>query len=157
MKANGTCDDNGALVGAFMLWCCAIEYFGGLYTGNPNNNSAIKRFKGFITKYMSKYDYQKVYDLRWSLLHYYSPHHFVLYHQGDLNNNKYKHLSSSKRGIMLHLGWSVKDLEDGVNKYRRELKKSDELKMKAWEYYKKQYPIMPLKIKEIYQNNKGLD
>jgi len=32
MKEDGICEENGALIGAFMLWCCAIDYFGGLFT-----------------------------------------------------------------------------------------------------------------------------
>lgn len=149
IKSDGNCDDGGALVGAFMLWCCAIEYFGGLYTGNPNDGGTKARMQDFITKYMPRYDYLKIYDLRWSLLHYYSPHHFALCHENNLEANKNRHLSRSDKGIILHLGWSVKDLEDGVSQYKQDLESNDLLKMKAWKYYKKQYPIMPIKIEEI--------
>lgn len=149
MNPDGTCDDNGALVGAFILWCCAIEYFGGLYTGNPDNGGTKTRFKEFITKYMSRYDHSKLYDLRWSLLHYYSPHHFMLIHQNNLEANKDKHLSNTNRGIILHLGWAVKDLEDAVMQYKGELEKDNNLKLKAWQYYKKQYPIMPIKFETV--------
>lgn len=149
MNKDGTCDDNGALVGAFILWCCAIEYFGGLYTGltEPSNTKA--RFKEFIQKYMSKYDWQKVEDLRWSLSHYYSPHHFVLYHEGDLNKNKSIHLTQNKRGTMLHLGWAVKELEEAVGRYHDDLKNDDVLKVKVWRFYKEQLPIMPIEVKKL--------
>jgi len=149
MNEDGTCEDGGALVGAFILWCCAIEYFGGLYTGltEPSNTKA--RFKVFIEKYMDRYDATKVEDLRWSLSHYYSPHHFVLYHKGNLENNTSLHLTSNQGGIMLHLGWAIKDLEDAVGRYYGDLKKDDELKVKVWRFYKKQLPIMPVKVEKL--------
>jgi len=153
MTRDGTCNKDGALVGAFILWCCALDYFGGLLTNNSNNGGTKKRYKEFISTYMSKYDYEKIYDLRWSLLHYYSPHHFVLYHENNLNNNKNKHLSISNRGIMLHLGWAVKDVENAVVHYKVDLKKDDKLKIKVWRYYQKQLPIMPVKVEEIYSSN----
>jgi len=149
MNSDGSCNDNGALVGAFILWCCAIEYFGGLYTGNANNGGTRARYKGFINKYMSRYNYQRIYDLRWSLLHYYSPHHFVLVHENNLELNKNKHLVETNRGIYLHLGWSVEDLEDAVSQYKKDLERNSLLKIKAWRYYKKQLPIMPIKIEEV--------
>jgi len=149
INPDGTCDNNGALVGAFILWCCAIEYFGGLYTGNADNGGTLKRYREFINKYMPHYDYQKIYDLRWSLLHYYSPHHFALVHENNLEFNKDKHLMKTNRGIYLHLGWSIKDLELAINNYKKDLESSSELKIKAWRYYKKQLPIMPVEIGEL--------
>lgn len=118
MNPDGTCDNNGALVGAFMLWCCAIEYFGGLFIGYPDDGGTRKRIDGFINKYMPRYDSDKVYELRWSLLHYYSPHNYLLYHENSLESNKDKHLSKEGERIWLHLGWSIKDLEDAVNQYK---------------------------------------
>lgn len=32
MRQDGTCDDSGALVGSFILWCYALDYFGYLPT-----------------------------------------------------------------------------------------------------------------------------
>lgn len=149
MNPDGTCDNNGALIGAFILWCCAIEYFGGLFTGNPNNGGAKERIKGFIETYMKRYDSDMVYELRWSLLHYYSPHNFILYHENSLKNNKDKHLSKIQDRTWLHLGWSIKDLEDAVNQYKKDLESNNSLKIKAWKYYKIRYPIMPLKAEEF--------
>ena len=77
MNPDGTCGDKGALVGAFILWTCAIDYFGGLYTGFTSQGATKARFREFIGKYMSRYNAEKIEDLRWSLQHYYSPHHFV--------------------------------------------------------------------------------
>ena len=68
MKPDGTCEDNGALVGAFILWTCAIEYFGGLYTGFTSAGQTKARFNGFIEKYMSRYDAEKIEDFVSKLL-----------------------------------------------------------------------------------------
>ncbi len=149
MNQDGTCDDNGALVGAFILWTCAIDYFGGLYTGQTSPGATKARFKGFIEKYLSRYDAEKIEDLRWSLQHYYSPHHFVLYHENNLETNKNLHLTVTTKGIMLHLGWAVKDLENAVTKYHEDLKTDDVLKVKLWRYYKEQLPIMPVKVETL--------
>lgn len=149
MNPDGTCDDNGALVGAFILWTCAIDYFGGLYSGYTSQGATKARFREFIKKYMSRYDFEKIEDLRWSLQHYYSPHHFVLYHENSLEANKDLHLTQTTKGIMLHLGWAVKDLEDAVQRYYEDLKNDDTSKLKLWKYYKEQLPIMPLKVEDI--------
>lgn len=149
MRENGTCNESGALVGAFILWCCTIDYFGGLYTNNSSRGGTKSRFKAFIGKYMKRYDFEQVNDLRWSLLHYYSPHHFVLYHENNLEQNKNIHLTTSNKGIMLHLGWAVKDLADGVNEYWSDLKKDNALKINVWRYYKVQFPIMPIKVEDV--------
>jgi len=153
MSQDGTCDNGGALVGAFILLCCALDYFGGLYTGLTKASETKNRYNSFIRKYMSRYDWEKLYDLRWSLLHYYSPHHFVLYHENSLETNKNLHLSNSEKGILLHLGWFIKDFEDAVNKYWEELKMDPELKIKAWRYYKQQLPIMPLKVEQVFSQS----
>ncbi len=149
MNPDGTCDDKGALVGAFILWTCAIEYFGGLYTGYTTPGASNARIKEFVKKYMPKYDPDKIADLRWSLQHYYSPHHFVLYHENNLAANKDLHLTSTSRGILLHLGWVIKDLKEGVQSYYKDLKDKDSLKIKLWRYYKKQLPLMPVKVEKI--------
>ena len=153
MNENGTCENGGALVGAFILACCAIDYFGGLYTGYTTTGATKARFKFFIEKYMSRYDPVKIEDLRWSLVHYYSPHHFILYHENTLEENKDLHLRPTKNGINLHLGWFVKDLESAVNAYWEDLKKEDKLKIKAWKYWKEQLPIMPTKVENIIENS----
>lgn len=149
MKEDGTCDSNGALVGAFILWVCTIDYFGGLYTGLTTQGATKARFKAFIEKYMSRYDWSKVEELRWSLTHYYSPHFFVLYHENDLEQNKTLHLENTNRGIRLHLGWAIKDLEEAVNNYYEDLKKDDNLKVTVWRYYKKHLPLMPIQAETL--------
>lgn len=149
MRKDGSCNDKGALVGAFVLWCCAIDYFGGLYTGFTSARTTKSRIINFIDKYMDKYDAEKVYDLRWSLIHFYSPHHYVLYHENSIKDNETLHLAEEKGRIMMHLGHAVKDFEEAVIKYHDELKKDNKLKVKAWRYYKEHLPIMPIKVEEI--------
>jgi len=149
MNQDGTCDDKGALVGAFILWTCAIDYFGGLYTGQTSSGATKARFKGFIEKYLSRYNAESIEELRWSLQHYYSPHNFVLYHENNLEQNKYLHLKQTSKGILLHLGWAIKDLEDGVNQFCNDLRLSDNLKIKLWRYYKEQLPIAPVQVETL--------
>lgn len=149
MNQDGTCENKGALVGAFILWTCAIDYLGGLYTGYTSQGATKARYKAFMEKYMSKYNAEKIEELRWSLVHYYSPHHFVLYHEKNLEDNKDKHLTQTNRGILLHLGWAIRDLDDAVKKYQEDLEGSDTLKIKLWRYYKEQLPIMPTKIESL--------
>lgn len=153
IKDDGICEDGGALVGAFILWCCAIDYYGGLYTGLTAPRATLSRFKGFVHKYMSRYDAIKLADLRWALLHYYSVRHFALYHQNDLEQNKELHLSPSTAGILLHLGTSVIDLENAVKQYCKDLKADDNLKVKMWRYNKEIYPLMPIKVELIIKPN----
>lgn len=159
LSADGSCAEGGALVGAFILWCCAIEYFGGLYTGNPNDKRTFYRYKEFVTKYMPSYDHNKLYDLRWSLLHYYSPHHFALVHENNIEVGRKYHLAETSRGIILHLGCSVFDFEKAVDKYKVDLQKNPELKIKAFKYWKKQLPIMPLEVSRVdkYKLNTIID
>lgn len=143
---NGICDNNGALVGAFILWCCAIDYFGGLFTGYSSRGGTKSRIDGFVKNYMKRYDSTKIYDLRWSLLHYYTLKHFLLQHEGSLESRKQDHLKEINGIVVFHLGWAIKDLEDAVIEYRKDLDRNNSLKLKLWKYYKKQHPIMPVVI-----------
>lgn len=149
MREDGTCDNDGALVGAFTLWVCAIDYFGGLLTGLATQGGTKSRFKSFIEKYLPQYDWEKIEELRWSLTHYYSPHFFMLYHEDNFEQNEKLHLSNTNRGIRLHLGCAIRDLESAVKKYYSDLKASDNLNVIVLRYYKEHLPIMPIKADEI--------
>jgi len=149
LNQDGSCDENGSLVGAYILWCCAIEYLGGLYTGLTGAGNTRARFKEFIQKYMPSYDAQKVEDLRWSLSHYYSPHHFVLYHEGNLQKNRDIHLSETPRGILLHLGCAIEDLENAADAFRSDVEQDQTLQVKIWRFYKEQLPVMPLEVEKL--------
>lgn len=157
IKADGTCDDNGALVGAFILWCCAIEYFGGLLTAESGLGGTKARITRFTEKYLckyGKYDGSKLEELRWSLIHYYSPHHFVLAHEGNLG--KY-HLKKSSAGCVLHLGTAIKHLESAVSDYTNDLWQKPNLRMNAWRYWKEQMIIRPLDPEKIHYSLEECD
>lgn len=136
----------GALVGTFILWCCAIDYFGGLYSNLSKTNC---RMESFITDYLNKYgkyNAEKIYDLRWSLVHYYSPLYFALEH---LPERKKYHLKQTNKGCLLHLISCVEDLENAVDDYIRNLKITPELKIKAFRYYKKNPVLQPIEPVDI--------
>lgn len=143
MKEDGTFEEGGALVGAFILWCCAIEYFGGLYTNFTNTGDTQARFRVFIQKYLRQYDWEKVEELRWSLSHYYSPHNYILYHENDRSLHLRAH---NDECILIHLGCAIEDLEKAIKDYKSDLEASDILKVKLWRFYTKQPPIMPIKV-----------
>ncbi len=143
---DGTCSDNGALVGAFILWCCAIDYYGGLLTSNSDAGGGTKhRMAAFIGKYMPIYDADLIIDLRWSLLHYYSPNHFLLMHENEIEQARKFHLLQTERGIILHLGCSIRDLETAINQYEADLKSDNKLKLNLYHYYQSKPIIMPVK------------
>ncbi len=157
LKEDGTCEDNGALVGAFILWCCAIEYFGGLLTADSGRSGTKARIIRFTEKYLAKYgkyDGIKLEELRWSLIHYYSPHHFVLAHEGNLG--KY-HLKKSNAGCVLHLATSIKHLEHAVDDYTKDLWSNPQLRINAWRYWKKQEIIKPLDPAKIRYTDEECD
>ncbi len=158
IRTDGTCEDNGALVGAFILWCCAIDYFGGLLTANHNKGGTKRpRYEMFVNKYLSrygKYDYEKLEELRWSLLHFYSPHHFALEHDPKLTMY---HLKKSNVGCILHLGKSIEDLERAVEDYTNDMNKSPQLQINAWKYWNKHPIIRPLNFEKIKYTDEDCD
>lgn len=48
LKKDGTYEPGGALVGAFILWVCALDYLGGLLTNSHNDSR--HRIKSFLEK-----------------------------------------------------------------------------------------------------------
>jgi hypothetical protein len=146
MQEDGTCEQNGSLVGSFILWSCAIDYFGGLYTGRATLGETERRFRDFVTKYMKDYDYKKLLDLRWALLHFYSSRHYSFHQSNDLLVCQTVHLTESSDGILLDLYCSIRDLEIAVKNYIYDLTKSNELKVRLYRYYEKSNPLMPLTI-----------
>lgn len=165
LKDDGSCDDNGALVGAFILWCCAVDYFGGLLSGTFKEKDSGKerlhdtkeRIRQFVVRYLQKYgkyDPIKIYELRWSLLHFYSPMHYMLKY--DANKRKY-HLKKTNMGCVLHLSSSIEDLERAVADYLTQLWKNPEMRIKAFRYYKKNLMIKPVDFTKVVFTEKDCD
>lgn len=159
MRQDGTCEDNGSLVGAFILWCCAIDYFGGMLTGDTyvTERGTRSRITAFVEKYLkryAKYDSKKIIDLRWSLIHYYSPLHFFLEH--DSNKRKY-HLKKTNKGYLLHLGSAIEDLEKAVADYSTDLWNKPNLRINAFKYYKKNPMIKPIDFNKVVFTDENCD
>lgn len=150
MGSDGLIKENGSLVGAFILWCCAIEYFGGLLTGNSDKDKAQYRITDFVNRYLrrfGKYNAKKVYDLRWSLVHFYTPTGYeVLIHEPD---NKNCHLKKSNAGNVIHLASSIFDLEKAVGAYKKDFWNKPDYRIRAFDYYKVVPAIKPLHPKHL--------
>lgn len=162
LKKDGTYKRGaGSLIGAFILWCCAVDYYGGLFIGvkkyknwegkvGMENYSTRQHIKVFVEKYLKKYgnyDATKVYDLRNSLTHNYTLAGYQVV-EHDLNK-KENNLKLSNKGYVLHLGSCIEDLEKAVRDYLNDLKEKDELKIRAFQYYKLNPILKPMKPDEF--------
>lgn len=81
LDVNGEFSEKGAYVGATILWICAIDFFDGLLTGCYKQRETRRRITTFVSCYLKKYgahDPNKLYDLRWSLVHFYTVRHYTL-------------------------------------------------------------------------------
>lgn len=148
ISKNGRTGRNGSLVGAYMLWCAAIDYYGGLLKGPKSNTKT--RVKGFVNKYLRKYgNYKasKVYNLRWSLLHYYTPRGYNVLAQQS--KEKSLHLKETNRGCSIHLGCAITDLERAVDDFEKHLRTRRKMRNIAFEYYKTHKIIKPVAFEEI--------
>ena len=148
ISKNGKTGRNGSLIGAYMLWCCAVEYFGGLLIG-PNSTTK-ERIKNFVERYLNKqggYNHKKIYDLRWSLLHYYTPRGYSVLAQESKEAKL--HLKKTNFGDSIHLGFAITDLENAVEEFEKELRISPSMRETAFDYYKKHKVIKPLEFEKI--------
>jgi hypothetical protein len=146
LKQDGTYEPNGAMVGAFILWVCAIDYLGGLLT-NSHNDSRL-RIKSFVDKYVNKYragsieyDSKEILDLRDGLVHSYCPN-FLLVSSID----KKLHLARLGEMTFLVLEQAIEDLEVAFLRFKKDLLTNDKMKITAFDYYKKYPPLGPVKI-----------
>ncbi len=146
LTEDGTCDTGGALVDAFILWIVAIDFFGGIFTNCVLQGETKRRFKEFVTKYMPQYDYEKLLDLRWSLLHFYTTRHYAFHQNNDIGMCRKVHLSSSSNGVVLDLSCAISDLENATEKYKADLHNSGELKVRLFRYFKVTNPLVPIKF-----------
>lgn len=143
LNENGEFNKNGAYIGASILWVCAIDFFGGLLTGCYGQKETPRRIKTFVEKYLTKYGHynpNKLYDLRWSLVHFYTVRHYTL---GEKLEMKQYHLKKiNNRDQFLHIGKMIEDLEAAVEDYSNDLWNKPELRIRAWRYFKKTLPLM---------------
>jgi hypothetical protein len=153
MREDGSCEDGGAMVGAFSLWVCSIEYLGGLLTGNTKAKGTGDRITKFVGAYLGGYNPAFITELRWSLLHFYSPHHFSLIHEDNILAARKYHLQKvlgTEDQFHLHLGCSVADLEGAAKKFIDDLWGSEEMRMTAFTFYQTHLPLMPMKAISLF-------
>src|SRR3990167_7670904 len=124
---------NGAYIGASILWICAIDFFGGLFTGCYGQKETNRRIKTFVQKYLNNYGHynpDKLCGLRWSLVHFYTVRHYTL---DESQETRLYHLKKIKnRDCLLHLGRMIEDLEMAVADYTRDLRSKPELRIRAY-------------------------
>lgn len=162
IKKDGTYKKGaGSLIGAYILWCCAVDYYGGLFLGvkkyrnwdkkiKRENYSTRQHIKSFVNKYLKKYDSydpDKIYRLRNSLTHNYTLDGYTIV-EHDPNKKTY-HLKLTNKGYLLHLGCAIEDLEKAVKDYLKDLKKDSYLKIHAFEYYTLNPILGPLNPEDI--------
>ena len=150
LKKNGVCQKNGAFIGTSILWICAIEFFGGLLTSCSGQRETNRRIESFVKEYLSKYgkyNPQKLNDLRWSLVHFYSVRHFTIDESKEGRKHHLKKIEN--RDCLLHLGRMIEDLEKAVSDYTKDLWKDPRLRIKAFRYFRKTKIIMPISFEKM--------
>ncbi|OGE63742.1 hypothetical protein A3A14_04215 [Candidatus Daviesbacteria bacterium RIFCSPLOWO2_01_FULL_43_38] len=163
LKKDGTYKRGaGSLIGAFILWCCAVDYFGGLLIGikkyrnwkgelKKEDYSSKQHVKAFVETYLKKYgeyDAEKVYRLRCSLVHNYTLSGYEVV-EHDLSKRSNHLTKDSKNRYWLHLGSAIEDLEKAVEDYMNDVKKHDNFKINAYEYYTVHPLLKPMDLKDF--------
>lgn len=142
--------NNTAYIGASILWICAIEFFGGLLTGCFDRKETKRRIYTFVNNYLKKYgnyDPVKLYDLRWSLVHFYSVRHYTLDHSEKTRKHHLKKIKN--RDHLLHIGQMIDDLEKAVEDFTKDLWNKPELRIRAYRYFRKIGPLMVIDDSKI--------
>lgn len=149
LNADGEFVGKGAYVGTTILWICSIDFFGGLLTGCYKERETKRRIRTFVDDYLKKYgsyDPDKLYDLRWALVHFYTVRHYTL---DESKENKKNHLKKIKsRDTLMHIGRMIEDLENAVKDYTKDLWEKPDLRIRAYRYFKETNPLM------VIDNNK---
>ncbi len=141
------------MVGAFILWVCALDYLGGLLTNEHKDYKL--RIKEFLEKYINKarkdgksYDPQDIIDLRNGLVHSYCPN-FLLVSSID----RKLHLERMGDRTFMVLEEIVEDTEKAFEMFKKDLLSSDKMMLTAFDYYKEYPPVGPIPIKiEVKQH-----
>jgi len=142
IKADGSFEDEGALYGAFILWVCAIDFWGGVMTNLAEKRDSNQRFKAFVNGYLKKqselYKYSEIYNFRNELTHYYTLMHFSVERDPNFNS---KHLQKLKNGSrLLVLGPAINDLEASVTNLITDIKNDGDKIVTAFEYFVNHLP-----------------
>ena len=142
LRADGSFEDGGAPFGAFILWVCAIDFWGGVMTNLAGKKDASQRFKAFVNGYLKDqnklYKHNEIYDFRNELIHYYTLMHFSVEHDPNFNSKHLQKLNNGSR--LLVLGPAISDLETSVTKLITDIKNDDEKTITAFEYFADHLP-----------------
>jgi hypothetical protein len=146
LKDDGTYETNGAMVGAFILWVCSIDYLGGLLTNSHLDSR--KRITSFLEGYINKargdtrkYNSKDILDLRDGLVHSYSPNCILL-----SGADRRLHLARLGDQTFLILEEVVEDTEKAFDLFKKDLLSNNGMILTAYDYYNKYLPIGPLKM-----------
>lgn len=145
-KQDGTFEQNGSMVGAFILWVCTLDYLGGLLTNSKDDyKRRISRFLRYLNKARKNknkpltYDSKKIIEFRNGLVHSYSPN-YTLVSAGD----NALHLKKRNKRIHLVLEEVIVDMESAFELFKKDLLSDDRMILRAFDYYKTYPPLGPL-------------
>ena len=113
--------------------------------------SSKQHVKAFVDTYLKKYgeyDAEKVYRLRCSLVHNYTLSGYEVV-EHDLSKRSNHLTKDSKNRYWLHLGSAIEDLEKAVEDYMNDVKKHDNFKINAYEYYTVHPLLKPMDLKDF--------
>lgn len=151
LRDDGSFSEGGALYGAFILWVCAVDYWGGVYTNFSKPENMNKRFKAFVTDYLrqqnKRYNYVQLYELRNAITHYYTLKYFVLAHEPELNDKHLRKIKSVGRWLVLKP--AITDLENAILELIEDIKGDDKRIIKAFDFCKEHIPQRALTKREI--------
>lgn len=146
LRQDGTFEQNGSMVGAFILWVCALDYLGGLLTNDKRGYK--KRIRGFL-RYLNRarkdnnkprrYDDKKLIVFRNELVHSYSPN-YTLVSAGD----RTLHLRKRNKRMYLVLEEVIEDMEEAFKFFKNDLLSSNKMMLMAFDYYKTYPPLGPI-------------
>ncbi len=127
-----------AKLAGFILGACFIDAMAGFYCGinkeEAKYNSG-KRFKDFVSRYLTQYDAETLYiDLRCGLVHSYAEGGSYVFTDANKGGSHFKMTPKGK--TILNLEDFLKDLKDAYRKWRDDVIKNDNLFKNAMKRYK---------------------
>ena len=147
LRNDGQYEHGGALIGAFILWVCSLDYLGGLLTNSHHDYS--KRIETYLDKYFNQsknpnehiYDLKQIIEFRNGIIHSYSPNYALL-----SKASKEMHLTEVNGRTFLVLEEIVADSERAFKNFKKDLLSNDQMLITAFNYYKKYPPVGPLEL-----------